>query len=149
MWKLDPLGLGWQTHSNWTGQGKCCMLFQFQEFQESSFLSDFKNRKENTVRSSGNHSVNSSTVAGSTMLPRVTKVIETITINNFVESRSFENQMNQIHPLKRIRAWRWCCGLLQQPALPEGNFWTDCHSYLSSQRRKLFIKLQFVPEEVT
>lgn len=80
------------------------MLFQFQEFQESSFLSDFKNRKENTVRSSGNHSVNSSTVAGSTMLPRVTKVIETITINNFVESRSFENQMNQIHPLKRIRA---------------------------------------------
>lgn len=80
------------------------MLFQFQEFQESPFVSDFKNRKENTVRSSGSHSVNSSTVARSTMLPRVTKVIETITINNFVESRSFENQMNQIHPLKRIRA---------------------------------------------
>lgn len=80
------------------------MLFQFQEFQESSFLSDFKNRKENIVRSSGNHSVNSSTVAGSTMLAGVNKVVETITINNLVESRSFENQMNQIHPLKRIRA---------------------------------------------
>ena len=57
---------------------KSCML--------SSFLSYFTNLEEGTVRSSGKHGVNSSNMEGS----RVAKVIKTIAISDFLDSRSFD-----------------------------------------------------------
>lgn len=101
---------------------KSCMLF--------SFLSYFTNLEEGTVRSSGKHGVNSSNMEGS----RVAKVIKTIIISDFLESRSFDKPKRPDSSINREQEHDLSGLGYYKDHLHQKGFTAGYQSYLSSQR---------------